>query len=90
MEGTGLERGKRETPVFMRLRSTLPFKTMRLEAVQSQSKSRGFPQFSWVFWVNPRFLPVFGLPEPLKPAFDAGVYCRLVGAAIDPPVLEAS
>jgi hypothetical protein len=39
----------RETPVFMRLRRTLPFVTMRLWGGQSQWKNQGFPQFSWVF-----------------------------------------
>jgi len=39
----------RETPVFMRLRRTLPMVTMQLSGSQSQWESTGFPQFSWVF-----------------------------------------
>jgi hypothetical protein len=40
----------------MRLRRTLPFKTMRLPGRQSQWKNYGFPQFSWVFL---RKMPIF-------------------------------
>src|SRR5208282_1162419 len=48
--GSGIGANLRETPVFMRLRSTLPFVTMRPGGGQSQWKNCGFPQFSSVFW----------------------------------------
>jgi hypothetical protein len=47
--GMPLNRAWRETPVFMRLRRTLPMVTMRLEQGQSQWENTCFPQFSWVF-----------------------------------------
>jgi len=52
----------RETPVFMRLRRTLPMVTMRLSGHESQWKNAGFPQFSWVFMGE---MPIFACFWPI-------------------------
>jgi len=61
-----------ETPVFMRLRSTLQFKTMGPWGRQSQSKNAGFPQVSSVFVGEmPIFAHIWHI-QALKPASGAG------------------
>jgi hypothetical protein len=63
----------RETPVFMRLRRTLPMVTMRLSGHQSQWKNAGFPQFSWVFMPEMPIFACFWPVGPQKPATGAGL-----------------
>jgi hypothetical protein len=52
MEEVESELEVRGTPVFMRLRRTLPMVTMRLGGSESQWKNTQFPQFSWDFAGN--------------------------------------
>src|SRR6185437_724436 len=49
----------RESPVFMRVRRTLSFKTMRLGGGQSQGEKADFHRFSSIFAGKQPKLPVF-------------------------------
>jgi hypothetical protein len=71
--GRAINAARRETPVFMRLRRTLPMVTMRLGQVQSQWENAGFPQFSWVFMGGTPIFAGFWVFGSLKPAFGAGL-----------------
>ena len=59
MEGVRPRQRLHETPVFMRVRRTPSFVTMRLLVAQSQWEIRDFHNFLGILCQFCRFLPVF-------------------------------